>query len=173
MRFGNSRKGISPLIAAVLLIAFTMAVAAILTAFVTQFTRQTTQSVGNQSERLIDCSNAGLAVKSAQYNNSATNQQMHFWVNVTVENTGQINLTQDFTITTFDGDQLVDSYSHPADGTQDTNSSKSKPWLEPGKFVEFSNVNDSISKANIDEVKVRSSRCQENAVDTTTNVEEQ
>ena len=59
------RKGISPLIAAVLLIAFTMAVAAILTAWVTSFTQRTTEDVGNTSEQLVSCSFAGLSIYDA------------------------------------------------------------------------------------------------------------
>lgn len=61
------RKGISPLIAAVLLIAFTMAVAGILTAWVTSFTQSTTEDVGNESDRLIECSYAGLDITSASF----------------------------------------------------------------------------------------------------------
>jgi flagellin-like protein len=61
------RKGISPLIAAVLLIAFTMAVAAILTAWVTTFTQETTSEVGESGSEQIACSFAGLSIYDAVY----------------------------------------------------------------------------------------------------------
>lgn len=74
------RKGISPLIAAVLLIAFTLAVAALLTAWVTTFTQDTTDAVGDRSTEVIECSYAGLSVYSVSYNAP--------FVNVSVANTG-------------------------------------------------------------------------------------
>lgn len=53
------RKGLSPLIAAVLLIAFTMAVAAILTAWVSTFTKSQTEK-SQVFEEQIDCSYANI-----------------------------------------------------------------------------------------------------------------
>jgi len=76
------RKGISPLIAAVLLIAFTLAVAALLTAWVTTFTQDTTGAIGDRSTEVIECSYAGLSVYSVSYD-SGNN-----WANVSVANTG-------------------------------------------------------------------------------------
>ncbi len=81
---GRNRKGVSPLIAAVLLIAFTMAVAAILTAWVTTFTQDTASQVGNESEQLISCSYAGVSVFDANWDGSN--------VDVTVANTGTVDL---------------------------------------------------------------------------------
>ncbi len=85
MRAGPGRKGVSPLIAAVLLIAFTMAVAAILTAWVTTFTEEQTQQLGNESEQQIDCSFAQLEV----FDTSAGAD----WVNVAVTNRGTVDFT--------------------------------------------------------------------------------
>lgn len=82
----KKRKGVSPLIAAVLLIAFTMAVAAILTAWVTTFTKEKAGEVGNQSDQLIECSYAGLTVYDAHYNSGASR------LDVTIANTGSVNL---------------------------------------------------------------------------------
>lgn len=77
----NGRKGVSPLIAAVLLIAFTMAVAAILTAWVTTFTQEQTDALGNKSEEQIDCSFGQISIFSSDDNVN--------WVNASVENNGQ------------------------------------------------------------------------------------
>ncbi|MDY6771549.1 MAG: archaellin/type IV pilin N-terminal domain-containing protein [Candidatus Nanohaloarchaea archaeon] len=87
-----NRKGISPLIAAVLLIAFTMAVAAILTAWVTTFTKQTTGQVGNKSQRLVACSFAGLSIYDAVYN------QGNNAVTIAVANTGTRDLSDGVSI---------------------------------------------------------------------------
>jgi flagellin-like protein len=79
------RKGVSPLIAAVLLIAFTMAVAAILTAWVTTFTQEQTQTVENQSDQVIECSYASLSVYDSSWDDS--NDKVY----VTVANTGNVD----------------------------------------------------------------------------------
>ncbi|MDY6777803.1 MAG: archaellin/type IV pilin N-terminal domain-containing protein, partial [Candidatus Nanohaloarchaea archaeon] len=81
------RKGISPLIAAVLLIAFTLAVAAILTAWVTTFTQNTTGTISNRSGQLISCSYAGLSIYDVVYN---TNTEQ---ITVSVANTGTKDLS--------------------------------------------------------------------------------
>lgn len=54
-------KGISPLIASVLLIAFTMAIAAVLTAWITQFTEQKQQET-SEYEESVACSGANIKV---------------------------------------------------------------------------------------------------------------
>ena len=85
------RKGISPLIAAVLLIAFTMAVAAILTAWVTTFTEETAEQVGDEGEAQVSCSFAGLSI----YDASATNESYEDGISssVSVANTGTMDFT--------------------------------------------------------------------------------
>lgn len=81
-----TRKGISPLIAAVLLIAFTLAVAALLTAWVTTFTQDTTGAIGDRSTEVIECSYAGLSVYSVSYDSA------NDWVNISIANTGTTGL---------------------------------------------------------------------------------
>lgn len=79
------RKGVSPLIAAVLLIGFTMAVAGIITAWVTTFTEEQTSTLGNQSEQLVGCSYAGMDVQDVTFDSA--NSQTDF----NVENTGTVD----------------------------------------------------------------------------------
>jgi len=88
------RKGISPLIAAVLLIAFTMAVAAILTAWVTTFTQETTSDVGNKTQEQISCSFAGVTIYDAVWDGSDT-------LTVSVSNTGTRDLDDGVSVTGF------------------------------------------------------------------------
>ena len=61
-------KGISPLIAAVLLIAFTVAIGGIVSVFFTSFTKQTTGSVSSQGQQLITCSGASPSIDKVSYN---------------------------------------------------------------------------------------------------------
>ncbi len=62
------RKGLSPLIASVLLVAFTMAVAAIIVVWITGFTQQQTTVVGQRGENQIKCSSSILTVDKDEVN---------------------------------------------------------------------------------------------------------
>lgn len=64
------RKGISPLIATVLLIAFTVSVAAILGVWIPSFTKEHTESVGEHAGREITCAYGGISVSHLQFCNN-------------------------------------------------------------------------------------------------------
>lgn len=136
------RKGISPLIAAVLLIAFTMAVAAILTAWVTTFTQDTTSEIGNESSRLVQCSFGGLSI----YDVTAGSSQ----ITVQVANTGTREFTRDVVVTA-------------TDSSGNTNQSRISGGMETGDVVSttvgLSGVSNDLT--DIDEVEVRSVECPE------------
>lgn len=70
--YGKKQKAISPLIATVLLIAFTMTVATILANWVTTFTKGQTEEVGEKSTVRIKCSFGSLDIDTAKYNNTNT-----------------------------------------------------------------------------------------------------
>ncbi len=55
-------KGLSPLIASVLLVAFTMAVAAIVVVWITGFTQQQTNVVGQRGENQAKCAYSTLSI---------------------------------------------------------------------------------------------------------------
>ena len=59
------RKGISPLIAAVLLIAFTMAIASIFAQWAPQLIESTQDSVDNQEDNVLACNNIRLDIISS------------------------------------------------------------------------------------------------------------
>lgn len=61
------RKAISSLIATVLLIAFTVSVASIISVWLTGFTRSTTSTVSSQAEMDITCNNAQIALSTLKY----------------------------------------------------------------------------------------------------------
>jgi len=55
-------KGISPLIAAVLLIAFTVAIATLIMGWFSTLTRTTTSAVSNKTTEAVACSNAQISI---------------------------------------------------------------------------------------------------------------
>jgi flagellin-like protein len=63
----DMRKGISTIIATVLLIAFTVAVAGILSSWLTSFTTSSTQTVKSQSDAELTCSYGGISLDSLKY----------------------------------------------------------------------------------------------------------
>ncbi len=56
-------KGISPLIAAVLLIAFTVAIATLIMGWFSTLTRSTTTTVSNKTTEAVACSNAQISIE--------------------------------------------------------------------------------------------------------------
>jgi len=56
-------KGISPLIAAVLLIAFTVAIATLVMGWFSTLTRETTATVSNKTTEAVACSNAQITIE--------------------------------------------------------------------------------------------------------------
>ncbi|MCJ7478598.1 MAG: hypothetical protein MUP63_00275 [Candidatus Nanohaloarchaeota archaeon QJJ-7] len=93
------RKGVSPLIAAVLLIAFTMAVAAILTSWFTTFTEDQSQQLSNQSEQMIQCSYAGIDISNVAYDSE--NSLTEF----SIDNTGTVDFNN-ISVVSFQGSQV-------------------------------------------------------------------
>jgi len=63
----SMNKGVSPLIATVLLIAFTIAVGGIISVWLTSFTTTTTQTVGKQSEAQIICGTGGIQLSNVGF----------------------------------------------------------------------------------------------------------
>ena len=74
-------KGLSPMIAIVLIIGFTVAVAAIVSIWLITLTKTETTVVEEQAEKQIKCMGSSLIIKEVKYNSSATGTCT---VNVTV-----------------------------------------------------------------------------------------
>lgn len=70
--FTGYGKAISPLIATVLLIAFTLTVATILANWVSTFIKTQTEEVGEKSTVKIKCAFGSLEIDTAKYNNTNT-----------------------------------------------------------------------------------------------------
>ena len=86
MKSANIRmkKGISPLIATVLLIAFTVAVAAIISTWLTTFTTTSTESVKEKADIELHCTYGGISVTYLSYCNG--------YLSGIVENTNLIDI---------------------------------------------------------------------------------
>ena len=80
----KTRKGISPLIATVLLIGFTVALAAVLMTWGLDYIRDTTEKVGSQTEQYLQCSSSDFAFEITKVNCN-TNE-------ITVQNNGNIDI---------------------------------------------------------------------------------
>ncbi len=81
-------KGISPLLASILLIAFTLTVAVIIGGWLTSISSQQTSNIGGTANQTVTCSKAVLSFVSIPNNNTAV-----------IQNAGQIDLTGTFTVT--------------------------------------------------------------------------
>ncbi len=78
------KKGVSPLIATVLLIAFTVAVAGIISSWLTRFTTTTSETVGSQATSELLCTRGGISLRDLKFCSGL--------LNGTIENTRQISL---------------------------------------------------------------------------------
>ena len=77
-------KGISPFIAVILLIAFTVGVGGIVSVWLSSTTRTTAETIGNQSTTAINCNAGGVNLKNLKYANGNISGK--------VENTGTTSL---------------------------------------------------------------------------------
>ena len=82
-----SIKGISPLIATILLIAFVIAVGGVLSGWLVSFTKERTDEARTQGETDIMCSYSALYISDSDWND--TTKKLSF----IVENTGKEDLT--------------------------------------------------------------------------------
>ncbi len=87
-------KGISPLIATILLIAFTVAVGGLLSVWFSTLTTSQTQTVQAGSDALASCATTSISIDSVRFVRNAAST----WVNVTVASSGSQNL-KNLTIT--------------------------------------------------------------------------
>lgn len=100
----NKKKGISPLISVILLIAFTMVVAGILAAWATQFVRV------RQSE-FVKCSDAGVLIQSSYYDSDDS----RLYTNVF--NNGKVDMEGFSLIVTLENGSVISSSSNVTIGS--------------------------------------------------------
>lgn len=74
------RKGISPLIAAVMLIAFVMAIGGLFSEWSGQLATESTSRTADDQDKILDCSSRTIQIDRVQSNSN--------WANITVEANG-------------------------------------------------------------------------------------
>jgi flagellin-like protein len=82
----KASKGISPIVATVLLIAFTVSVAGILSVWLTGFTQTTTETVSKKSSTELTCAYGGMSLSSLRFSSAAGR------ISANIENSGQISI---------------------------------------------------------------------------------
>lgn len=140
-------KGISPLIATILLIAFVIAVGGILSGWLISFTKERTEEARIRGETDIKCSYASLYISDADWN--STDEKL----SLTVENTGSEDLS-DFDVTVI--------YSNNSAFTVEVGPSVT---LSPGDVQIFYNDTGLSNCAQISQVILKSNTCPTDARD--------
>ncbi|MBI3413204.1 MAG: hypothetical protein HY051_03935 [Candidatus Aenigmarchaeota archaeon] len=121
MAKNSTKKGVSPLIATVLLVASTITLAIVVVPWAINFAQNQITVITNQGEEKVNCIEAGLNFQAADIGyNTLTNPSA---VNVTISNTGLVGL-YDFRFQFKLGDTYSGLYSPT---TQYNSSSKVSP----------------------------------------------
>ena len=121
------KKGVSPLIATVLLIAFTVAVAGVISIWITGFASESTETVTNQTDIELYCSNGGVGVSDLRYCNS--------YLAGIIQNTGLVDLSGITAQVTFQNATPAQTIYLEQNGSATTNSSKMV--LSPRQIASF------------------------------------
>lgn len=79
-------KGLSPLVAVVILIVIVISIGTLVTGWVTTFTRQSQETVTNRTTSSVDCTGASVTIRSVFLNNGTSGS-----ATVIVENTGFVD----------------------------------------------------------------------------------
>lgn len=135
-------KGISPLIAGVLLIAFTLAVAAIISGWLSGVMRTTVTQVEKGTEEQVECSKGILEIIGNKCDGGD--------LTIVIQNTGTINLTS-FSV-----------YATATDGTVYTNTTPTyyNTTLQPGEVLTLlSNGKVKLNQKTLSKLRVSAGNC--------------
>lgn len=135
-------KGISPLIAAVLLIAVAVGIAAAIGPTIISFVKEQVGKTTQRSSGQIDCSKAGIYVRDAVYNTTPSPNHLK----LRVENTGYVELTN-FRVDVIFANKSSKTYTFYG----------SDKILPTGSYRWY--VNESVSRENLEELVVISGTC--------------
>ncbi len=130
-------KAISPMIATVLLIAFTVAVGGIISVWMQTFSSDISGTVGEETENQIYCSYAGISLSNVQYCNSHIYGRIE---NVKYKDLGSITLQVFYTNSTTHTIRLCNN---------GTSCASSQMSLAPGEIKSFNVSVDSGSYQTI------------------------
>ena len=88
--FNKNKKGISPILASILMVAFTVAIAGFVSSWMSQTTKTATENAGNASDSVSNCLYASIEANDVYFNSSST-EKLKF----DIRNTGTKTLTVD------------------------------------------------------------------------------
>ena len=141
------RKGISPLIATILLIAFVIAVGGILSGWLISFSKERVEEARTKGETETQCSYSGLSIDDADWNDTETK------LSLIVRNSGTEDLTDFRMVVIYNNNTALTFRVTPGSTT-----------LNPGDVEVF--YNSSVSDCNkIDQVIFFSNTCPNDARD--------
>jgi len=109
------RKGVSPLIATVLLIAFTLSIAGLLGGWLTSMTKTQTENIDQSSREVINCTNTHFDIFQVMCKNSTPSEQNT--IRIAITNMG-VNSLYDFSTYVQIGGEL---YINNTGGPNSTN----------------------------------------------------
>jgi flagellin-like protein len=154
--FDNMEKGLSPLMASIILIALTLTVAAFLGSWLTSMTKSQTGTVERSGEKLINCTNSRLDIAAVSCSNP--NGQ----VKIAATNVGQFEL-YNFSIFVKLGSNFITNSSYPGLG-----------YLNPGEQVVFtqpcSKTTECINGTKVELVRITPGNCPQSFIEETFDV---
>ncbi|WP_176548209.1 archaellin/type IV pilin N-terminal domain-containing protein [Natrinema sp. CBA1119] len=113
-------KGISPIIAAVLLTGFTVSVAVVTAPFYTDTLESSQEGVEDRQDDLLDSTSARLDILDVVYNTQDG------FLNLTIQNNGETELTN-FSVTGFADSPVQEQFTEPLDTNEITTFTMATP----------------------------------------------
>jgi flagellin-like protein len=147
-------KGISPFIATVLIIAFTIGIGMLLGPWIYKLTQSQTQTIGKESESRLECSYGGIRIDDSTIKCSFTGNPD--FLNFTIENTGTINL-YNFTCEIYQNGQI---YEYGVNNSINNQTFTSVSPLKPAqKRTVTVNIIDNLPAINPDWIRIMVPSC--------------
>lgn len=142
-------KGVSTILTSALLIVFALAVAAVYSGWLINFTRTTTKDVSEYSDKRIECSYGGIALSNLEYNATSGNLTGNV-ENIDIIPLGNIDLEIFYDNAT---KQKMDLNKELEPGETDVfNIDISNNYERIRTLTNCSNVNDEVSSSSISQV---------------------
>ncbi len=138
-------KGISPMVATVLLVAFTIGIGGLISVWLSDFTQQSSKTVSKEGQNQIICSNGAVDLSSLKYCSTTNN------ISGIIKNNGRITLGNITIQTVFKNGTLV---SHALNSTGTGASGGDFLSLRPGQIFSFNVSIGSGSSGNYDRIWV-------------------
>lgn len=145
MASSRSKKGISPLVATVLLIAFVVAIAGVVAAWLGTFTKDQTQLVSDQSKLQINCQAGKVAMKNLRFASASSS------LSGTMENNGFGIALGNLTLTVIYQNATSEAIQLCSSSTGAASCSSGNMTLLPAQLTTF---NVTIGGSNYDIIKL-------------------